>query len=487
MSQIAARHSDRRRSRSRSVPCVLAMSLLAGLVLLSGSPGQACTTPVYRYAMYNWAPAPYFVFYFHRGEPPAEDEQINQMITELAETPPAVANVRFEAVDVSKDDLHRLPEPVAEAWRSHVGPEAEQAEPVYLVFTSWGAKLHVGRLDAETVRAMVSSPVRTRVGELLQGGCAAVMAFLPGSDAAENERAEKVAREVIALAESGQIPVESGFIDAALPQQFPPSESAGEQPSGDAQEETAGAAPASELKVDLVKLARYDAAETWLVRSLAAMEPDLQKLAEQPMIFFCYGRGRAMPPYVGKGITAENLTGEIQFLASACSCLVKEQNPGVDLLMQWDWGAAADAMAANDPTLYGNPFMYEEFSPGGPGEEPAPAAESVTMAKVASADGSLPPEAAVASSPEKIASQVTTTDPPAPGTSSAAQQQQDGSSQPSAAPGPDERVAAVAPQRPESNAGGSFAGKQVWTLGVGLAVITVVVLCAGFMLMLKRA
>src|SRR3972149_3371134 len=137
MSQIAARHSDRRRSRSRSVPCVLAMSLLAGLVLLSGSPGHGCTTPVYRYAMYNWAPAPYFVFYFHRGQPPEEDVKLNQMIAELSETRPAVANVRFGGVDVGEADLDRLPEPVVEAWRSYVGEEADKAEPVHLVFTSW--------------------------------------------------------------------------------------------------------------------------------------------------------------------------------------------------------------------------------------------------------------------------------------------------------------------------------------------------------------
>ena len=47
--------------------------LLAVTFLLTASSTRACTTPVYRYAMYNWAPSPYYVFYFHRGDPPAED------------------------------------------------------------------------------------------------------------------------------------------------------------------------------------------------------------------------------------------------------------------------------------------------------------------------------------------------------------------------------------------------------------------------------
>ncbi|MFH1264854.1 MAG: hypothetical protein ABIK89_03960, partial [Planctomycetota bacterium] len=424
MSQNVTRCSHRSGARACEAGRVLAMMLVAGAVLLGTSPAYACTTPVYRYAMYNWAPAPYFVFYFHRGEPPEEDAKLNQMIAELAETPPAVANVRFEAVDVAEADLDRLPEPVVEAWRSHVGEEADKAEPVHLVFTSWGAKLHVGRLDAETVRAMVASPVRTRLGELLQEGNASVLVLLPGSDAAENERAEKVALELIAQAKSGEIAVESGFPESDPSQLLPPAQTAGEAPAEDAQRVEGSPSPGG-VKVELLKLARSDAAEKWLIQSLTVMEPDLEELADQPMIFFAYGRGRVMPPYVGKGVTIDNLIGELQFLGSACSCFVKEQNPGADLLRQGDWEATADAMAANDPTLTGDPFAYQEFSPEEMGDS-SPAAESEAVAQVAPNEGDPPAEADVAASTQEDAGEAVH-HPQATEADSTAEEPQDGS------------------------------------------------------------
>src|SRR5207249_2313709 len=44
-------------------------------------------------------------------------------------------------------------------------------------------------------------------------------------------------------------------------------------------------------------------------------------------------------PLIGKGITAENIGGDARFLIGPCTCKVKEQNPGVDLLMVADWEA----------------------------------------------------------------------------------------------------------------------------------------------------
>ena len=128
---------------------------------------HACTTPVYRYAMYNWAPSPYFIFYFHPGEIPEEDAKINEAITKLSEEGPPFANVLLEPVDVSQGEVEKMPKPVREAWREHVGENADGAEPVHLVFTSWGAKLYAGRLDEATVKAMTESPLRTKIGKHL--------------------------------------------------------------------------------------------------------------------------------------------------------------------------------------------------------------------------------------------------------------------------------------------------------------------------------
>ena len=58
----------------------------AVIVLFAGHPceptARACDTPVYRYAMYNWAPSPYRVYYFCQGEPDKKDAEVNRLLAE---------------------------------------------------------------------------------------------------------------------------------------------------------------------------------------------------------------------------------------------------------------------------------------------------------------------------------------------------------------------------------------------------------------------
>ena len=63
-----------------------------------------------------------------------------------------------------------------------------------------------------------------------------------------------------------------------------------------------------------MKVDRDDPKEYWFVESLLSMEEDLkdEQWFDKPMVFFVFGRGRALPPCVGKGINEDNLpTGVI--------------------------------------------------------------------------------------------------------------------------------------------------------------------------------
>jgi hypothetical protein len=372
-----------------------------------------------------------------------------------------------------------------------VGEKAEGAEPVHLVFTSWGAKLHAGRLDEGAVKAMVDSPLRAKIGKLLEEGCAAVMVLLPGAKEAENKQAEEVAKDLVARAGAGQIPIESAMFDPSLypgpPSADSPEAGGSEEDTGDAPTEEELLAAASRLKVGLIKVDRSEKAEKWLFDSLMAVEPDLKELAEEPMIFFAYGRGRAMPPYVGKGVNAENLTAELQFLASACSCFVKDQNPGVDLLMHWDWESTADAMAANDPTLSGGPFGYEEFYPDESGNMVSSEEDVEPSTEVALRDEALPGET-VAEADAEVPS---TEAEPAEGGGDTPTTEAGPGAEPSSAPplsgeAPSETVRAAAPPVAETDTSDSFASRQMWVFGLGLGAVALVVLVVGSMLILKR-
>lgn len=459
--------------RSRLLLTALGACFVVACSAIGSSPATACTTPVYRYAMYNWAGAPFYVFHFCHGEPSGEDKALNEKVAGLYDADPPV-NITLEEVDVTdQQQLERLPGIVRMTWQA----EADGIAPAYVVFTPWGARLITGRIVAEELAAMVDSPARQRLGKLLHEGNAVVLLILTGPDEQKNRQSEKAAAEVLAKAAAGEIPVTApGY--AYMPEEFLPQSPDDEQPQDDAQEETP-----EEFKVAMMKVSRSDPAERWLVEMLLAVEPDLYEFPEEPMVFAVYGRGRAMPPYVGKGITPENLIDCVVFLGSACSCLVKEQNPGMDLLMQWDWEATADAMAARDPQMAGGPFGYQEYlpveadtvaetpaaetgvsSPGAPGAE----------APDASAGNDATQQGVVESVSEKTTA-VAGAEPPSAQRPRAAE----AAKRPEARP----RVAtANGTDQPEK----PFAVRQAWKIGIGLALATVAVLIAGTVLVRRR-
>ncbi|MFC4990811.1 hypothetical protein [Rubritalea tangerina] len=55
------------------------------------------------------------------------------------------------------------------------------------------------------------------------------------------------------------------------------------------------------------------------------------------MLVPIFGRGRFLAPLPADKVSYDTLLNGCQYLCGACSCQVKEQNPGADLLIQEDW------------------------------------------------------------------------------------------------------------------------------------------------------
>ncbi|MCU0873133.1 MAG: hypothetical protein MUE50_12410 [Pirellulaceae bacterium] len=298
------------------------------LCLLAGSAGLAlaCDTPVYRYAMYRWEPAPYEVYYFHDKPLDEQASQVQKLVEAAAQSEEKPANLFFVAVSLTDDpELKKIPPDVRKVWQD----QQDRPVPSYMVVTPHGRKLYQGALDEPILKAMLASPARNEVAKQLADGAAGVLIQLSGSDAAANDAAEKVTKELIA-------DVGAGKIELYLPP--------GMGEMGEAGEENANPG----LQLGFTKIARTDPAEKWLIDSLLSMEDDLtnDEYAGQPMIFAVFGRGRALPPFVGKGITRENLLECVYFLTGACSCTVKDQNPGMDLLFAENWWTVAEKLAS---------------------------------------------------------------------------------------------------------------------------------------------
>jgi len=319
----------------------------------------ACDTPVYRYAMYRWEPAPYEVYFFHDKPMDEQATKVQERVESASQSEKNPANLFFVPVSLSADpELKKIPPDVRKVWQEQKEPKM----PCYMVVTPYGQKLYQGALDEAILKAMLESPARAEIVKQLTEGKAGVMILLAGSDAAANAAAEKEAKALIA-------DVAAGKVELYLPP--------GMSEIGEDGQEAAG----PRLEFGLVKVARTDAAEKWLVDSLLSLESDLSsaEFAAQPMIFAVFGRGRALPPFVGKGITRDNLLECVYFLTGACSCTVKDQNPGMDLLFAVDWWSVAEKLAStfgaeegNEAQLGAAQLFPHLMIPGGQEVEDAP-------------------------------------------------------------------------------------------------------------------
>lgn len=166
-------------------------------------------------------------------------------------------------------------------------------------------------------KVLADSPARKEITERIGNGESAVWVLLESGDAKKDAEAAKFLDErlaylagVMELPKLDQQDIKNGLV--SIP--------------GDG----------LRLSFSTLKVRRDDPAESAFVAMLLASEEDLRSLNE-PMVFPVFGQGRVLYALVGKGIQVETIDSAAQFLIGSCSCQVKEQNPGVDLVMAVDW------------------------------------------------------------------------------------------------------------------------------------------------------
>lgn len=335
-----------------SFRCLVWFAAVVVLTHLTGeAPLSACDTPVYRYAMYRWEPTPYELYFFHREAPGEADKQVQELVDRLGRRDEkSRANLVYLPVNLAEDEkLVGVPADVKQGWLAKENPPV----PSYMLVTPLGQQVYFGQFDAQEIEKLITSPVRDKFAAMLGDGNTGVLLFIEGKDEKANEAALEMLGALQADVEVGKIKLYAGAADmfppgvgpgpgrGGAPRVEPPAE---EKP-GDAKPGDAAKKDEPKQSVGLIRIARDDPAEQWLLQQLQAAERDLDKYANEPMVFVVYGRGRALPPYIGAGITRENMLDCLYFISGACSCTVKEQNPGVDLLVRYNWEAAAQKMA----------------------------------------------------------------------------------------------------------------------------------------------
>lgn len=165
------------------------------------------------------------------------------------------------------------------------------SEPYYALY--YKKRLFAKYNSSAGLENLASSPVRNRIAEEIMNGKLCVMLFLKTDDKQKDEKGLNILKN------------------------------------------TLNASPFRDI-ITVVELSRNSKDEARFVSFLLNVEDDLADINE-PMLFGIFGRFRALEPLLAGGITGENINYMIGYLTAECSCLIKDDLPGTNILYSGSW------------------------------------------------------------------------------------------------------------------------------------------------------
>lgn len=288
-------------------------SFAVAFVVCLASISLCCSIPVFRYALEHWRPEPYIVHVISTS--PLDSSQ-KTLFNEL-EKSSGLANVRWEVSDgknFSSDELKAIVEKAKteqSVWLA-VEPTKKVDGSMQVVWD--------GPFTKDAVATLLYSPCRDRICQGLADKDSVSWVFLEsGVRAVDDAKFAKLESELRRLENVIKLPVieEADLKDLSKrPEEL-------------------------KIKFSAHRLSRTDPSEAAFISMLLATESDLREEFENgtPMAFPVFGRGRVLFALLGDGIATSTIEEASRFLAGACQCTVKADNPGVDLLVAFDWDA----------------------------------------------------------------------------------------------------------------------------------------------------
>ena len=285
----------------RSFLSLPAWKVAAGLTFAVASGAWACPIPVCQFSLEYWDSDHYQVEVRHDGTFTDDQQAALDLLKAAADGEAPHANVTITWRDYSQ----ALVSP----------PEGAELPYVRVRFPSmFGIRQPVweGPLATEVIeRQLFHSPMREKIAQELLDRRTAVWLLLESGDRSEDRRARRtLERELPRLEQTLTFP------------------DLGDTDWGDI---------VSEVDFSVLSLSRDDPDEQVFIDMLLGSERDLREYEDKPIVFPIYGRGLIMYALIGDGISPMTLARAGEFLTGPTSGEVKNQNPGVDILMAVDW------------------------------------------------------------------------------------------------------------------------------------------------------
>ena len=278
----------------------------------------ACSVPVFRYALERWHPDPYVIQLNYN------DPHTNKLSGIL------------DTLRTFDYDYSFIIEKIKTSEKS------PQINLLYPKISGLKTNVWKGPMTVNNIKKILNSPARREIARRIIGGDSAVFLLLEGDNEKKNDEiAASLLKNISIIEEEIKLPHEYADI-----------------PEEDLQIYDTNIV----FKLSMLRLSNTNSDDGILINMLTRLLPESIPKDSYPIVYPIFGRGRMLTAMFAKDVTARNLQGLCEYIAGECSCEIKGQNPGIDLLFSVDWdsliepGIDLDAML---PPLAG----FSEFVP----------------------------------------------------------------------------------------------------------------------------
>lgn len=291
------------------------------------SAAECCTIPVFRYALDRW-----------------ETDRFRLVLPQsTAKQPETIDLLRpFRAGGKANLEIATSTDPSAGAAQLFF-PTAPE-EPL------WSSAF-----NAESFATLLDSPGRKELLKRILNGDSAIWVLADAGTPEDNAEAERIQKRLNFLEQAAALPIQDpNDPDSQL-----------------------GPGPPLKLKFSVMRLNVADPAEKAFIAMLAGPDAAWKETQTQPFAAVVFARGRVLGAWPVADLDDTTLEDACMFLVGRCSCRVKNQNPGWDILMNVDWDK--QLAAANDAS----PESAPGDAPSMPVAEPESAAPTVSQISAA--------------------------------------------------------------------------------------------------------
>lgn len=303
----------------------LVSAALAMCALIVGPAASACTIPVFRYALERWEADRQLVVVYYSGELTSEQQAAVSELSHRSSLHGGPLNIEVVHFNTAADVKPNLPDVRPPAYRPLPWVEVRSRLRGAQTAVQWQGTL----ADAASQAGVFDSPAREQIAQRLLSGDSAV--WLVVSPAAQTPSlAEQVKRDIAEVTKELSLPNGVGLPGSELYAPIP-----------------------LDIRFSFLAVSQEDPAEQQFLQQLAALSDHWR--SDGSYVIPVFGRLRALEVIPGEEVDIDLVRDVSEFFCAACSCRVKQANPGFDLLASVEWNqrlfGTADGQPIKTPIL----------------------------------------------------------------------------------------------------------------------------------------